>query len=167
MPPLSCLWPLLTWSNLPAWLPWKHLIWVNSVLAVPTDLQQCVPLSSPWASFVGQSLILYCVHILYMFHSVTIIHLLCSAVIESCTVRFLLLNYFISNCSSIIVWLLLIILILEMYSRYFNLITTTRIKKTLPAIIKYSIVNKHHTSTILKYFHLSIGFSKAYCCHGQ
>jgi hypothetical protein len=28
-------------------------------------------------------------------------------------------------------------------------------------------VNKHHTSTRLAYFHLSIGFPKAYCHHGH
>ncbi len=62
----------------------------------------------------------------------------------------LLIKCFVIDYLSIlnnIVWLLFVILILKMYSKYFD-----------PIINNHLWVNKHHTCTRLAYFHLSIGF---------
>ncbi len=52
------------------------------------------------------------------------------------------------------VWLLFIILIVEMYSRYFD-----SVKKLLYVSLP-SQVNKHYTNTRLAYFSVSIGFRR-------
>jgi hypothetical protein len=103
--------------------------------------------------------------------SLHIVYLFCSAMIQFCTVWFLLFNCFIIDCCLISVKLLFAYYSLFWSWKCIPAIsipkTITRKKKTLPVIIKYSQVNEHRTSTGLAYFHLSIGFSKAYLtyCH--
>jgi hypothetical protein len=151
-PPLSCFWRPLMRSSLPAWLPWEPSEWIQSSQS-PLAFMQFAPLSSPWASLLGWSLIIVhrlCASIGYYFvlqqlFNYSVLQLFNSRLFDFfCSTLWLtlfssaLFNLIVSHSVTvrllclITVWLVfdhysIIVLILEMYSRYFDpkLVTIT------------------------------------------
>jgi hypothetical protein len=116
----------------------------------PIDLSGLYPNSSPWLFknyplrvFEGRLMyIVHCAFVIYFY----ILTLFCSfpyfihiPSYALCSLNF----WFLNN----IVWLLFTALVLEMHSRYFELVINHHLQ-----------VNKHPTSSRLACFHLSIGF---------
>jgi hypothetical protein len=119
--PLSCLWQLLTQSSLAAWLLFENLWseWTQSWL-FPWSSCSFSP-SSSWASLLDSPWLLYIMYIhCILSHSATVMQLFFS--ILHCLIPFVQLFHLqlLFDYCSITFQLLFIILILEIYSRYFN-----------------------------------------------
>ncbi len=163
----------------PPHLPVLRTIWSERTQSwqSPLTFMQFVHLTSPWASFGGRSLIIiYCASIVCVSFCDGY-HTFCSSISRFCTVQFfcstishldlIQLSFlcsvkFISSMLvsvnfqfSSIVWLLLSILILEIYSRYFNPVPSEQHlhSKSINTIIQYKIFT---------WFRLSIACSEGH-----
>ncbi len=152
----ECLWPFITWSSLPAWLSWE-----------PSDLSgfnsDCPPWPSctfpPWThirtvyALLSNGYLLYIVciacHILFPMSYYTIVRILLLDMFQMLLIasyhHVVQFNCFPFNYCSITVWLLFAILIIEMYSRYFDLVTR-KLYLSPSSIHKSIIIIQYSTS---------------------
>ncbi len=136
------LWPPLVWSSLSPDCPENYLLWVDLIWTFSIGLHA----DSPLELLRTVSALLFIVHILNTVHCDNYSSILfCNYLILHCLI--LLFN----NVSQLLFWLLFNSLnycSIIWHWKYIPgiPITKTHNKKTIPVIIKYSWVNKHHTT---------------------
>jgi hypothetical protein len=158
---LECLWPPFTRSSLPPNHHKNHLIWGDSRLMVPLWIN--LALSAFGRLLRGPASCLTVPRTIWSEWTQSEQYPLAwSKIPFGCLFRTVDICNLLLCCTYIafrlIVWFLCIILILEMYSRYFDPVTGNQHRSESINII-------HHK--IWAWFRLSIGFSKVYCHHSR